>query len=70
MPMPTLKSQTELINKINKAYEVGDKVNVRQDDDSVKEWTMRAPASMLGGHTAVIWLEEHSGCYRADRVIF
>lgn len=68
--MQPKKKQTDLVAKVNAAYGVGDKILVKQDDGSVKQWTMQAPASILGGHTAVIWAEEHSGCYIAERVIF
>ncbi len=70
MKPPTLKSQQKLVDKINSTYKVGDKIKVKQDDGQVFEWTMSAPADILGGHTAVIWPEEHPSCYLASRVIF
>lgn len=70
MKAPTLKSQQDLVDKINSTYQVGDKIKVRQDNDEVVEWTMKYKASILGGHTAVIWCEEHSSCYQASRVVF
>jgi hypothetical protein len=27
-----------------------------------------APAPLLGGHTAVAWLKDMTGCYKLDRV--
>ena len=63
------QKQEALVKAINEAYKVGDKIKVRQDDGKVVEWTMKHPATMLGGHTAVIWAEEHTGCYAADRII-
>lgn len=68
--MPNLKSQQKLIEKFNSTYKVGDTIKVRQDNGTIEEWTVSAPASMLGGHTAVIWAEEQRGCYMASRVIF
>lgn len=70
MKAPTLASQNKLVEKINQAFKVGDKIKVKQDDGSIVEWTMEAPASILGGHTAVIWADEHRGCYMAARVQF
>jgi len=68
--MQPKKKQTDLVAKVNAAYGVGDKILVKQDDGSLQEWTMKAPASLLGGHTAVIWANEHSSCYSAERVKF
>jgi hypothetical protein len=67
---PTLKSQQKLVEKINAAYNTGDKVYVKLDTGKIVVWTIKAPASLLGGHTAVIWIDEHSSCYSADRVLF
>lgn len=65
---PITENQEHLIDKINEKYKIGDTINVIQDDNSIKKWTIKHPASMLGGHTAVIWVEEISGCYSANRV--
>lgn len=62
--------QQLLIDTINARYTVGDVLSVRQDDGSILQWTMKHNATMLGGHTAVIWVKEHVSCYAADRVIF
>lgn len=62
------RKQEELIKKINATYQPGDKIKVKQDCGEILEWTMREPASMMGGHTAVIWVEEHRSCYSAERV--
>lgn len=64
------QKQQQLIDKFNERYNIGDKIKVRQDDGNIVEWTVRNEATMLGGHSAVIWAEEHTGCYSADRVIF
>lgn len=70
MKQPTLRSQQNLVDKINARYAVGDKINVMQDDGTVKEWTVKNKSTILGGHTAVIWCIDHVGCYSASRVIF
>lgn len=73
---PTVKSQQNLVEKFNKKYTIGDTIKVRQDDETIAEWTVTNEATMLGrssqspGHTAVIWCKESIGCYAADRVIF
>jgi hypothetical protein len=67
---PTQGAQKKLVEKINELYKDGDKIKVRQDSGEVVEWTVKNKATMLGGHTAVIWISEHCSCYSADRVIF
>lgn len=52
----------------NAKHQVGDAVDVRMDSGEVKRTTTRSPAEMLSGHTAVIWLNNISGCYMLDRV--
>ena len=60
----------ELVLKFNTKHKVGDKVNLKMDDDSIVEVTIQAPAQILGGHSAVGWFVEISGCYALDRVIY
>lgn len=38
------------------------------DDGSDVPSKTRSPAEVLGGHSAVVWLEGTSGCYLLDRV--
>jgi hypothetical protein len=49
-------------------HPIGTPVRVRKDDGSFVETRTRSMAEMLGGHSAVIWLEGISGCYLLDRV--
>lgn len=71
----TEQKQVELVNAWNKEHQPGIDVIVTLDDE--KQWATktRSDAQMLGvsrdypGHTAVIWLEGMSGCYRLDRVM-
>lgn len=65
-----LQKQNDLIEKINEAFKPGDKIKVKLDDGTIVEWTMRHPATLMGGHSAVIWAEEHTGCYAAGRLQF
>lgn len=67
---PTLASQKKLVERFNAAYKVGDKMKVEQDSGLILEWTVAYPASLMGGHTAMIWPEEHRGAYLASRVQF
>jgi hypothetical protein len=52
----------------NVMHPVGAAVKVRRDNGEVQDTKTISPAEMLGGHTAVIWLEGISGCYMLDRV--
>lgn len=52
----------------NARYAIGQPVTVRKDDGSGVNTTTRAAAEVLGGHSAVIWLEGITGCYLLDRV--
>lgn len=56
------------IPAFNEKYKVGDSVVVI--DDEGKEFTdvIKYPASVMGGHTAMAWLEG-KGSYLLDRVI-
>ena len=62
-----LESQVYAFNVLHK---VGDKVTVMLDDGTKKECTVSSAATILGGHSAVVWLDEISGCYSLDRVVF
>lgn len=68
MKAPSLKSQQALVARINETFQPGDKVIVKMDQGNNVIWTLKAPASLLGGHTAVIWCNEHPSCYLADRL--
>ena len=47
---------------------VGQRVIVRKDMGEAVETVTRSEAQVLGGHSAVIWLDGISGCYLLDRV--
>lgn len=65
---PSTQIQQLLCENWNLKYPVGTCVRVRMDDGSHKETVTVAPAQMLSGHTAVIWLEHIRGCYLLSRV--
>lgn len=46
----------------------GTRVVVRKDNGKEYSTTITAGAHLLGGHTAVIWLDGISGCYALERV--
>lgn len=52
----------------NQQHEVGIAVFYRKDNGSGVTTTTRSQASILSGHTAVIWLDGVSGCVALDRV--
>ncbi len=53
-----IKKQQQLVDDFNSNY-----------DDSIQEVTIRASANLMGGHSAMGWFEEISGCYSLERVI-
>lgn len=66
-----VKSENELlVDNINNRYKIGDTLKVRMDSGEIVNWTMKHEATILGGHTAVIWANEHKSCYLASRVVF
>lgn len=52
----------------NQQHEVGTAVLYRKDNGNTFATTTRSPASVLSGHTAVIWLTGISGCVALERV--
>ncbi len=65
------KSQKQLqeqIDKFNGTYGIGCKVDIKLDSEEIKSVTVSDKATILGGHSAVGWFKEISGCYSLDRV--
>lgn len=60
--------QRKLVDQWNAQHPAGTAVTVRKDDGSEIQTKTRSEAAMLGGHTAVIWLDGMSGCYLLERV--
>jgi hypothetical protein len=52
----------------NEKHPVGSPVTVIKDLGEKVETTVKHPAEILSGHTAVVWLNDISGCYLLDRV--
>ena len=61
-----MQSKCDAFNEKNP---VGSSVTVIKDLGERVETKVRYPAQILSGHTAVVWLEDISGCYDLDRVV-
>lgn len=66
---PNLAALQAGCDAFNKLHPVGTEVTVKLDfvDEPFRTKT-RSTAQILSGHSAVIWLENVSGCYLLDRV--
>jgi hypothetical protein len=68
---PARKSAAQLqaaCDKFNAAHQVGASVSVKLDSGEVRETVTNSEAQVMGGHTAVIWLDGIIGCYDLERV--
>lgn len=66
---PKIKSQRELeleVENFNLKHKIGDKVKLKIGGTVTKDATTRSEATILGGHSAVVFLEGISGCYSLD----
>lgn len=72
MKRPKQKPLTELmlqVEEFNRTHELGDIVQVRRSySQPFFDVTIKHPATILGGHTAVGWFKELSGCHSLDFV--
>ena len=64
----SLKQKQQLIEIANDMYKVGTAVIVKDDNGSEFTDTIRYPASLLGSHTPVAWLDG-AGSYLLERVL-
>lgn len=63
------KKLQAVCDKFNASYPVGTDVLLKKDGhDELFPTRTRSTAQILSGHSAVIWLENVSGCYLLDRV--
>lgn len=65
---PKKRDPQKACDQWNAIAYVGMPVNYRNDLRETKETKTRTAASVLGGHSAVIWLEGVGGCVALDRV--
>lgn len=61
-------AQQKAVDAFNSNFPVGQAVNVRLDNGETKTTTTTAAAQLLGGHTAVIWVDGIAGAYLLNRV--
>lgn len=52
----------------NSVYPVGTSVDYRRDDGSTFATKTRTEASVLSGHTAVVWVDGIAGCVSLERI--
>lgn len=71
MKRPRQPSAAELelaVLRWNTAHAIGTPVTYRRDDGGKVNGATRSPASILSGHTAVIWVTGIAGCVALERV--
>lgn len=57
------------VDAFNKNYKPGDRCVILLDGGEKMGVTVKAEASILGGHSAVGWFKEIRGCYSLGRVM-
>ena len=68
MKRPSTKKLQAIVDDFNQRFPVGSDVILRKDTGEI-ETRVRAPAEILGGHSAVGWFVGVAGCYSIeDRV--
>jgi hypothetical protein len=67
-PQARLAAQRRQVDAWNRLHPVGTKVVALLDNGQKLRSETTAPATLLGGHTAVAWLKDMTGCYKLDRV--
>ena len=67
MRRPDPRVEQEKAEAWNRICPVGTIVDGLLDNGSVLRTETIAPASVLGGHTAVAWLKDVRGCFKLDR---
>lgn len=61
-----MKSKVEVFNQ---KHPVGASAVVIKDDGKWVKTSVKYPAEIMGGHTAVVWLNGISGAYALSRVV-
>jgi hypothetical protein len=65
----SLETLQQEVHAFNLKYPVGSKLKLTLDFGEVTDVVVRNEASILGGHSAVTWLEGIAGCYSLDKVV-
>lgn len=68
MRRPNPKDIQNQCDAWNATNEIGAAVKVKLDSGEIRDTVTTTKAEILGGHSAVIWLEGVRGCYLLDRV--
>ena len=58
-----------LVALFNKLYATGDKIKLRDDSGEPFEALVSYPATILGGHTPVVYIKGGKGSYSLTRLI-
>ena len=66
--MNQTQKQQNKADAFNHKYNIGDRVIVRDDNGQEFEDSIKAKATVMGGHTAMAWLE-NNGSYLLERVL-
>lgn len=62
---PTYKQLQKIVDDFNEHFPVGTVVTLRKDTGEITT-TVKAPAEVLGGHSAVGWFTDVRGCYSIE----
>jgi hypothetical protein len=65
MKLPSQKKLQKEVDEFNQKYKVGDPIlyySIIAQSEPPVVTRVRTTARILGGHTAVVWLEDVSGC--------
>lgn len=62
------EAEQKMVDDWNARFAVGQPVEVKRDNGDILVTKTRSNASMLGGHSPVIWVEGISACYSLNRV--
>ena len=57
------------IKVFNEKHPVGASVVIVKDNSNTVKTTVKHPACIMGGHTAVVWLDGILGAYALNRVV-
>lgn len=68
IPVQAVIELNEALVRSWKDVPIGTDVIVTKADGSLVKTKTRSEAQMMGGHSAVIWLEGISGCYSLRKV--
>lgn len=68
MRKPNIQKLQKQCDDWNSAHPVGTAVILKRDSGHEQQTRTRSEAQVLSGHSAVIWLDDVSGCYSLNNV--